>query len=126
MNLTIDQCIGITSALNQIKNANNLSFSFAWKLDDIINELKTHVERGQIEQLKLLHEYGTELSEQPGNFTISPDRRMDYLQAVEPVMNHIVDVKIMKFELNQFKREKIIIPSQVNISFLRLIIDQSK
>lgn len=126
MNLTIDQCIGITSALNQIKNANNLGFSLAWQLDDIINELKTHVERGQSEQLKLLHEYGTELSEQPGNFTISPDKRIDYLQAVEPVMNHIVEVEIFPIELKQFKREKIIIPSQVNISFLRLIIDESK
>lgn len=126
MRITIEQCHGITKALISIKNANNVSFNFAWQLDDIIRELKIHVERSSEEQLKLLKEYGEEMKMKPGAYTIPEINREIYIEKLTPIMQHEVDVNINKFTLKQFRMEKITVPAQVETSFLRMVTEEEQ
>lgn len=124
MILTIEQCNGLVKALMTIKNSNNLSFNFAWQLDDNLKELKKHNDRFLDEQLKLLTKYGKELEHKKGSYTIPEENQEAYKTAIDPILKHEVEVKLSKFTLMKFRMEKITIPAQVDTSILRLVIDE--
>lgn len=123
MQLTINEALSIYHSLTNLKNENSLSVFMAWAIDDILKELQTHVERAQKEQNKLLKQYGTLKDEDTQQYEISPENKENYIKSINDLTAYKVDVNIKKIAFNDLQKENIKVSKNIDISILRLIID---
>ena len=123
MQLTINETLSIYHSLTNLKNENSLSVFMAWAIDDILKELQTHVERAQKEQNKLLKQYGTLKDEDTQQYEISPENKGNYIKSINDLTAYKVDVNIKKIAFNDLQKENIKVSKNIDISILRLIID---
>lgn len=123
MNLTIEQCISIFNSLNTLKQKNTLSFSLIWSFDDIINELKTHVERGEKERQNLIKKFGDEVNDKEDTYEIKEANKGQFLEELQKVFNYSVKVDIKKLCFDDLQKEDLKVSKNVDTSTLRLIIE---
>ena len=123
MNLTIEQCISIFNSLNTLKQENTLSFSLIWSFDDIINELKTHVERGEKERQKLIKMFGDEVKDKEDTYEIKETNKGQFLKELQKVFNYSVEVDIKKLTFDELQKEDLKVSKNVDTATLRLIIE---
>lgn len=123
MKLTVNQIIRIKIALEGIMSNNELKFSFAWLIEDNLKLLSEHAVRAQKEQNKLLLKYGQKDEKRPEVYNIKPENIEAYNTEQNKIFAHEIELDLKPLKLADF--EKLTVQAGLNISCLRMIIENS-
>lgn len=122
MKLTIEQALSIYNSLSTIKNDNSISIKIVWAIDDILELLKKHVERGEKERQNLLKKYGDEVKDKEGVFEIKDDKKEIFFNELKEIFDYEIEEDIKQISFDDLQKEEIKISKNVDTAILRLII----
>lgn len=98
MKLKISEVLSATIGLVEIAKV-KMPVTVGFKLARLIKIIRVEAETATAELNKLLPEYGVEMPDTPGTFTIAPDKRAGYVAAVKALHDTEIDVAVESVEL---------------------------
>ena len=107
MKLTIEKALSIYNSLSTIKNDNSISITMVWAIDDILEQLKKHVERGENERQNLLKKYGDEVKDKQGVFEIKDDKKEICFNELKEIFDYEIEEDIKQISFDDLQKEEI-------------------
>lgn len=117
MKLLIKDCIGIYNTIEFFKES-GIGFELGWKLDDIQQAIKIHVERAQKENNSIAEKYGTQNEK---GYKIEPEKIPAFNSEIEKVLNVEVEVELKPVSFDDLKDLKLNGTTDIN-AFKKVVV----
>ena len=122
MKLELFEIVEAYQSFDAILKNNEIKFSLAWKLADVIEPLKKHVERFNEERNKIIKEFGTEQPD-TGQFIVEKAKISAFETKLNEVGKTSVEIKnVAKIEKKELLESEIKINRAVNLKALKLFL----
>lgn len=119
------EIVNAYEALVLIKSSNDLNFSLAWKIEDLIGSMEKHYNRYNEQREKLVKKFG--LQNENGSFRIEPENRASFNKEMEELVTSNINFKAEeKISLVELIDAKIIVKKNLNLGALKPFIEQKK